>query len=155
MLTERVVFSISINKNQTMKTGYQVLPEFTVVQHEKDIKVLNALKNYFNCGVVRVDKKDKTSIRMAYRVRDLNHLLTIISPFFMKHQLKTYKNVEFRKFRRVLLMMKKELHLTDDGLNEIKTIINTMNNRKKQNYLRESPTLLEIVEDIRAKFLVR
>ena len=27
-------FHISINKNDTMTSGFQVLPEFTVVQHE-------------------------------------------------------------------------------------------------------------------------
>ena len=124
-------FSVSINKNDTMTTGFQVLPEFTVVQHKQDIKVLYALKDYFGCGVVRVNRKDKTSTRMAYRVRGLTHLLDIISPFFMKHQFKTYKNVEFRKFRQVLLIMQDERHLTLEGINEIRQIINTMNNRKK------------------------
>ena len=124
-------FSVSINKNDTMTTGFQVLPEFTVIQHKQDIKVLYALKDYFGCGVVRVNRKDKTSTRMAYRVRGLTHLLDIISPFFMKHQFKTYKNVEFRKFRQVLLIMQDERHLTLEGINEIRQIINTMNNRKK------------------------
>ena len=76
-------FHISINRNDTMTLGYQVLPEFTVVQHEKDVKVLHALKAYFRCGVVRVNRKDKTSTRMAYRVRNVKHLLDIISPFFL------------------------------------------------------------------------
>jgi uncharacterized protein YunC (DUF1805 family) len=148
-------FSVSINKNQSMTMGFQVLPEFTVVQHEQDVKVLHALKDYFACGVVRVNRKDKTSTRMAYRVRGLKHLLDIISPFFMKHQLKTYKNVEFRKFRRVLLMMNEKKHLTKQGVDEISSIVQTMNNRKKDNCLRESPTFLETDKIIRAKFLVR
>ena len=112
-------FHIAINKNDTMTSGYQVLPEFTVVQHEKDVKVLHALKTYFGCGVVRVNRKDKTSTRMAYRVRSVRHLLDIISPFFLEHQLKTQKHVEFRKFRKVLLMMDKGKHLTREGFEEI------------------------------------
>ncbi len=124
-------FSVSINKNDTMASSFQILPEFIVVQHEQDIKVLYALKEYFGCGVVRVNRKDKTSTQMAYRVRGLSHLLDIISPFFMKHQLKTYKNVEFRKFRQVLLLMQDEKHLTLEGIDDIRQIINTMNNRKK------------------------
>ncbi len=122
-------FHISINKNDGMTLGYQVLPEFTVVQHEKDVKVLHALKTYFGCGVVRVNRKDKTSTRMAYRVRDLRHLLDIISPFFMKHQMKTSKGVEFKKFRKVLLMMEKEVHLTEAGLEEIRDIARQMNRK--------------------------
>ena len=123
-------FHISINKQDSMTTGYQVLPEFTVVQHEQDVKVLNALKAFFKCGVVRVNRKDKTSTRMAYRVRNVRHLLDIISPFFLEHQLKTQKNVEFRKFRKVLLMMDKGKHLTSDGIEEIRAIANQMNRKK-------------------------
>jgi len=122
-------FHISINRNDTMTLGYQVLPEFTVVQHEKDVKVLHALKAYFRCGVVRVNRKDKTSTRMAYRVRNVKHLLDIISPFFLEHQLKTHKNVEFRKFRNVLLLMDKGKHLTEEGLEEIRDIVGQMNRK--------------------------
>lgn len=123
-------FHISINKNDTMTLGFQVLPEFTVVQHEQDVKVLHALKAFFKCGVVRVNRKDKTSTRMAYRVRSVRHLLDIISPFFLEHQLKTQKHVEFRKFRTVLLMMDKGKHLTREGFEEIQGIANQMNRKK-------------------------
>lgn len=123
-------FHVSINPHKEMKTGYQVLPEFTVVQHERDIQVLYALKKYFGCGVVRVNRKDHTSVRMAYRVRSQEHLLKIIIPFFMKHSLKTQKHVEFKKFRRVLLKMEKGMHLTEEGIVEIRAIISQMNRLK-------------------------
>ena len=129
-------FHVSINKNDTMTTGFQVLPEFTVVQHEQDVKVLHALKAYFGCGVVRVNRKDKTSTRMAYRVRDVRHLLDIISPFFLDHPLKTHKNVEFRKFRKVLLLMDKGRHLNEEGLEEIRGIVEQMNRKKNGEYSR-------------------
>ena len=123
-------FHVSVNKNDTMATGYQVLPEFTVVQHERDVKVLHALKAYFQCGVVRVNRKDKTSTRMAWRVRNIRHLLDIISPFFMAHQLKTQKNVEFRKFRKVLMMMDQKKHLNEEGIEAIREIVEQMNRKQ-------------------------
>ena len=46
-------FHIGINKNQKMTLGVQVLPEFTVVQHQRDEQILYALKDFFGCGVVR------------------------------------------------------------------------------------------------------
>ncbi len=67
---------------------------------------------------------------MAYRVRNVKHLLDIISPFFLEHQLKTQKQVEFRKFRKVLLMMDKGKHLTLEGLEEIRDITEQMNRKK-------------------------
>ncbi len=119
-------FHIGIAQHDDMKTGVQVFPEFTVVQHERDAAALYALKAYFGCGVVRQNHGD----RLAYRVRDRRCLTDVIAPFFMKHQLKTSKNVEFLKFRRVLLLMESGRHLTQDGLEEIRTIAATMNRNR-------------------------
>ena len=116
-------FHVGINPNKEMTAGFQVLPEFTVVQHKRDVQILHALKDYFGCGVVRVNHGD----RMAYRVRSKQHLLDHIVPFFLEHPLKTKKNVDFRKFRKVVLMMEKGIHLTADGVGEIRTVASTMN----------------------------
>lgn len=116
-------FYVGINPHEEMTAGYQVLPEFTVVQHERDVQVLHALKSHFGCGVVRRNHGD----RMAYRVRGQGHLLERIIPFFEKHQLKTKKRVEFEKFRRVLLEMEKGAHLTPAGVEEIRRIAAQMN----------------------------
>ena len=116
-------FHIGINKNQEMKLGVQVLPEFTVVQHQVDEQVLYALKAYFGCGVVRKNH----GTRFCYRVRGHENLLHRIIPFFEKHQLKTRKRVDFAKFRKVVLLMEKGEHLTHDGLEKIRQIKPTMN----------------------------
>lgn len=116
-------FHVGINAHEDMTSGFQVLPEFTVVQHERDVQVLHALKQYFGCGVVRVNHGD----RMAYRVRSVNHLLEHIVPFFVKHPLKTKKNVDFLKFRDVLLLMEKGNHLTVEGIERIRSIAQQMN----------------------------
>ena len=116
-------FHVGINPHKEMTTGYQVLPEFTVVQHKRDIKVLHALKSYFGCGVVRTNHGD----RMAYRVRGIKHLIEIIIPFFMNHSLKTEKNIDFKKFRHILLEMEKGNHLTSEGVEEIRRIASQMN----------------------------
>ena len=116
-------FFVGINPHPEMTTGFQVLPEFTVVQHKRDVQVLHALKSYFGCGVVRINHGD----RMAYRVRSQEHLLEHIIPFFLKHPLKTRKRQDFLKFRRILLMMKAGDHLTIEGIERIRTIAGQMN----------------------------
>ena len=116
-------FHVSVNAHPETSVGYQVLPEFTVVQHERDIQILHALKAHFGCGVVRKNHGD----RMAYRVRSKEHLLQKIVPFFMAHPLKTKKHVNFLKFRDVLLLMEKDAHLDPDGVNEIRAIASQMN----------------------------
>ena len=116
-------FHVGINPHSDMKTGYQVLPEFTVVQHKRDAQVLHGLKAFFGCGVVRTNHGD----RMAYRVRSLEHLLHRIVPFFMNHSLKTKKHVDFLKFRDVLLLMEKDEHLNLEGIGKIRHIAAAMN----------------------------
>ena len=118
-------FHIGISTHPEMSGGIQILPEFTVVQHKRDVQVLFALKAFFQCGVVRVNHGD----RMAFRVRKLQHLSEIIIPFFMKHKLKTGKRIDFEKFRDVVLMMEKKEHLTVAGRDAIRKIANEMNKR--------------------------
>ena len=36
-------FHVGINKNNTMKLGVQVIPEFTIVQHIRDIYLLYSI----------------------------------------------------------------------------------------------------------------
>ncbi len=116
-------FHVAINRHPEMTLGYQVLPEFTVVQHKRDVQLLHALKDYFKCGVVRTNHGD----RMAFRVRQREHLLQHIVPFFVEHPLKSKKRVDFEKFRRVLLMMEAGDHLTADGLAQIRQLAEQMN----------------------------
>ncbi len=116
-------FHVGINPNSAMRTGFQVLPEFTVVQHERDVQILHALKAHFGCGVVRKNHGD----RMAYRVRSQKLLLEHIIPFFVEHPLKSKKRVDFEKFRHVLLMMEAGDHLNVEGVEAIRRVAAQMN----------------------------
>jgi len=118
-------FHVSINAHPEMSVGAQVLPEFTVVQHERDIQVLHALKAHFGCGVVRKNNGD----RMAYRVRGHEHLSKNIVPFFEKHLLKTRKRVDFIKFREIVNLMSRGEHLSSEGVDKIRAIAEQMNRK--------------------------
>jgi hypothetical protein len=120
-------FHVAINKNAKTTLGIQVQPELTVVQHERDIQVLYALKEYFGCGVVRRNHGD----RLAFRVRGQKNLRTKIVPFFEKHKLKTKKRVDFEKFRAVVLLIEQGYHLTEEGIERIQKIQAGMNRKTK------------------------
>ncbi len=119
-------FYVGINQQSGMSPGYQVLPDFRVVQHKRNIQVLYALKRFFQCGVVRINHED----RYEYRVRKLEHLKKIVN-FFDKHPLKTGKMVDFKKFARIVKMMEKGEHLRIEGLIRIIEIAKTMNREEK------------------------
>ena len=116
-------FHVGINKHPDMKFGYQVLPEFTVVQHKRDIQLLHQLRSVIGCGVVRKNRDDRYSLR----VRKLKNLAEVIVPFFEKHRLRSKKSVEFHKFARIVRLMVRGDHLTEDGFDRIRRIASTMN----------------------------
>lgn len=115
-------FDVGINPHPKLKTGYQVVPEFRVVQHERDIQVLYALKRFFGCGVVRRNHED----RWELRIRKLECLLRVVE-FFEAHPLRTKKRVDFKKFARIVRWMAEGRQLNREGLVEIIELASTMN----------------------------
>lgn len=115
-------FHVGIEAHPEMTTGYQVLPEFVVVQHTRDRQILFALKRFFGAGTVRKNRDDRDCLR----IRKLD-ALNRVCEFFLAHPLKTSKNVEFRKFRRVLILMQRKRHLCREGLLEIIEVCLQMN----------------------------
>lgn len=133
-------FYVGINPHPEMTLGYQVLPEFRVVQHERDIQVLYALKRFFRCGVVRRDQED----RYELRIRKLSCLQEVVT-FFERHPLKTKKNADFKKFARIVRWMSEGQHLTPEGLIKIIEIVLSMNHANKVK-------TQEILADLREKY---
>jgi LAGLIDADG endonuclease len=103
-------FNLDVHIKKDMKWGIQMQPEFTVVQIEHDVQILHALKAHFGCGSVTVNRKDVTSTRMQYKCKSVKDLKEKILPFFEKHQLKTKKGVEFKKFREIVNLMHSGYH---------------------------------------------
>lgn len=120
-------FYIGINKHPEMTAGYQVLPEFRIVQHKRDIQLLYALKSFFGCGVVRVNHDD----RFELRIRKLNTLSDVIVPFFQKHKLHTKKSIDFIKFAKIIRLMQNGEHLSSSGIIKIIDIAKQMNRMNK------------------------
>ena len=103
-------FNLDVHMNAETQWGVQMQPEFTVVQVEADVQVLHALKVYFGCGKISVNRKDATSTRMMFRVKNIEDLNTKIIPFFEKHKLKTKKGIEFQRFREIVRKMHEGYH---------------------------------------------
>jgi hypothetical protein len=149
-------FSCPIQRNRTMTLGWKLQPRFAVVQGGRSVQVLELLKDFFGCGSIyrnrRFDNhKEDLFVFNVYRLSDLTN---IIVPFFEANPLRTAKLEEFLKFRQILLMMQRKVHLTREGLCQIASIAQTMNHRKPSLFLESSeairqPTLLDgRVEDM-------
>jgi hypothetical protein len=115
-------FFVGIQRNPKVSVGFQVIPEFRVVQHQRDLDVLHALKRFFGFGRVCRNHGE----RWEYRVRRLEHL-KIIAAFFERNHLRTKKRIDHRKFSTILRMMENGTHLEINGVKKIARIAASMN----------------------------
>jgi LAGLIDADG endonuclease len=116
-------FFVGINRQPSMKIGWQVLPEFRVVQHEKDVAVLQRLREFFGCGLITTNHGDRKELR----IRGARQLSDVIVPFFRQHSLRTVKQASFECFAEVVAIMNNGGHLTEEGLLRIRRLTSRMN----------------------------
>jgi hypothetical protein len=129
-------FLINVFKSPRAKMGWQIFPEFTVAQTAKGLELLSYLKKFFGCGHIyshnaRNRKKEKWDPLYKYCVRSRKELTEKIIPFFLKFPPKSkVKREDFKRFVKVIEMMKKGDHLTWEGMRKIVRITKGMTHRK-------------------------
>ena len=128
-------FHVAINRLPKMILGWQVLPEFRVVQHQRDERVLQRLKLFFDFGSVVINHGN----RKEFRVRGLENLNKLVH-FFKENPLQTSKQKSFEIFSEVIELMNKKQHLTKEGLKKIANLASKMNKQVKR-YLESSETI--------------
>jgi len=130
-------FHVSINNIPKMTLGWQVLPEFRVVQHQRDENILLSLKEYFSFGNVVVNHGD----RKEFRVRGIENLNKIVK-FFTENPLMTSKKESFQIFSEIIQLMNEKQHLTRKGVEKIANLASKMNRQVKRN-LESSETICQ------------
>ena len=130
-------FSVPIQRNSAT-LGWQVQPQFVVVQGASSLSALELIQDFFRCGRINVNERRDNHREPLYRfvVRRFSDLEEIIVPFFSAHPLRTAKRQNFEKFVEVLELMKQRRHLTPAGLIEVAQIVETMNHCKPSRILR-------------------
>ncbi len=113
-------FTVWLLPDKTKCLDTDVVPEFFIKVDMKEIKLLYALKDFFQCGVVLKSKDKKTAI---FSVKTLKHNYTVILPFFYKYDLKSSKQQNYLRYRWIVnAMVYKYLHCEPDGVREITLI---------------------------------
>ncbi len=116
-------FIISIGKHPTCVTGYQVQAIFNIGQHIKDIKQLNKIFDFQGCGNVFEYKNNNSK----FVVSKLNNIIKNIIPYFFKYPLMNKKQQDFIIWCKIVTMIEKGEHQTNDGLNKIREMREKMN----------------------------
>lgn len=95
-------FSVSTFRNRTTRSNFQTLYEFVITQGERSKSAMEAIKNYFNCGGIYINRRyDNHHYNLLrYCVRKQSDLRDKIIPFFQKYPLQSSKREQFEKFCR-------------------------------------------------------
>jgi hypothetical protein len=135
-------FSVSIIRNSTTKTGWQVFPEFVITQGEKSVDSLKLIQNHFGCGKIYVNRRNDNHREnlCRYCVRSIRELSEIIIPFFIENELQTYKKNDFDKFVKIITMIKQGKHLQKNGTIRVAHLIEKMNRKVPARFLESSET---------------
>ena len=136
-------FSVPIFRQPSAKLGWQVQPEFAVVQAAPSAHVLSDLQTFFEFGRVGVNRRHDNHRHDMWRwsVRSLGDLSTRILPFFEQNPLRTAKAREFDKFSTVVRMMRRRQHLSVQGLCYIAGLAESMNFHKPSRFLESSEAI--------------
>lgn len=140
-------FSVSIFRNRKAGgLGWQVFPEFVVTQEKKSITSLRDVQEFFGCGriyVNRLTRKSENHREELYRycVRSVSDLTTKIIPFFEVNSLRTAKQEDFMKFKKIVGLISEKQHLSLKGMRRIAKIIERMNRKNPSKFLVSSETI--------------
>ena len=128
-------FSVSISPRNFKNVKWEIRPSFSISQHKRNRSILFKIKDYFQCGTIRPNRKDNT---YKYEVRSVEELDKKIIPHFKKYPLQTDKKKDFEVFTSIIQIMKEGKHLTKEGLAEIINLLKTLPPERKRKYKLEN-----------------
>ena len=106
---------ISKTKRKTSKLGYQYSLEFRLAQHNRDVKLLENISSYFNCGKVYPHVRNVS----LYRVLKFKDIFNIIIPFFQKTSFYGVKSLNFKDFCSAASLIEKKRTSDNKGVPKI------------------------------------
>ena len=118
-------FNVSLKKVEDYQQKWRLDPCFNVSQ--RDISNLVLLKRIFKTGTLR---RRKDGI-VYYEVRNYRMLNERVIPFFEKFRFYSQSKIRnFSIFRKIVLKMARQEHLTKEGLREILELREELNEGK-------------------------
>jgi hypothetical protein len=114
---------LTTSQNSNYNTGYLVKLEFSINMHIKDKNLLEAIKNFFGVGTVRVYEKND----LAYFTVNRKEELSVIIAHFDKYSLISQKRSDFELFKSSYKLISNKEHFTKEGLEKLIAIKASIN----------------------------
>ena len=122
-------FNVSFRPRDDYQSPWKISLCFNISQ--KDRVILALFKRYLRCGTMR-GRPDGV---WYYEVNNLNAIYETVIPFFKRYRfLSAKKKRDFLKFCQLAVLLKKNAHLTEEGIRQILDIRREMNDGGKRKY---------------------
>ena len=118
-------FSVSVQRNPSCRVGFQLVPEFHVSQNGDRAQVLELIQARFGCGYIKPNSKRDRAL--VYVVRNREHLLGCVIPFFERNPMLSAKHADFEKFAHILRELALGHHRTAAGFRRLLELALSMN----------------------------
>ena len=109
-------FSISFSLRSKLKVGIETRPSFSVTLNQRDLELVKMIHDFFGCGGIRFSRSDRT---YKYEVRSTKDIVEHIIPHFDKYPLNGIKKNDYQLFKKIVLMIHRNMHLNVNYLKEI------------------------------------
>jgi hypothetical protein len=134
-------FCVSFSRRTKLNTGIEVRPSFSISQHQRSVRILERIQQYFGCGGIRYSKRDKC---YKYEVRAIDDLVRHIIPHFKKYPLQTSKQADFEHFASICELVASNTHLNRNTLGSLIERAFQMNQSGIRRYQKDE--LLQLLE---------
>jgi len=138
-------FSIKVSKKSSLKSGWNVVPDFKIEIHSRDIIILRKLHSFFGIGIV-YERQDRNM--SYYTVQSLRDIINVIIPHFDKYPLITQKKADYLLFKQAVNLLNLKARSDIEGIRQIIGIKASINLGLSDKLKLEFPTVIPVARPV-------
>jgi hypothetical protein len=114
-------FCVNITKHKTLKRKVEIRAMFEIELRADDRRILERIVSTIGCGRIYDCSYERYGWFPHVKLKStkIADLVQYVIPFFDRYELYAKKKHVYQLFRKIVFMVSKKEHLTDDGFNEI------------------------------------
>jgi hypothetical protein len=133
-------FSLKVSKSGATRSGWNIVPEFQITLHSRDLLLLRKIHSFFGVGVV---SERQTRDQVYYTVQSARTIANVIIPHFDVYPLITQKKADYLLFKQGIgLLLSGQSRSSIEGINKILSIKKSMNKGLSDTLKINFPTIL-------------
>lgn len=118
-------FSLKVSKSGATRSGWNIVPEFQITLHSRDLLLLRKIHSFFGVGTV---SERQTRDQVYYTIQSARTIANVIIPHFDAYPLITQKKADYLLFKQAIgLLLSGQSRSSIEGINKILSIKKSMN----------------------------